>query len=215
MKTLCCGFAVLVILGVSPTTAQQRFFFGAMLGGSSTHLSGDVPDAGAYTSKTGFSVGLVGEYALTDDIRLSLQPSYARRGTGVAFDVNAEELRDSLDLALDYVSVPILARFLVPGSIWFVNGGLDLGFLLKASLENTPANRTTDVKHYVTSVDLAMLFGVGAAFDLRPVSLSLELRYTQSLLNAGASDDLATQVGMTPRFRCSGFQFLVGALLPL
>jgi hypothetical protein len=215
MKSLLVVTAAVVFL-VSPRLwAQERFFLGATAGASSTKLSGDVPDDGSYTSKIGFSAGLIGEYALWDDIHLSVQPSYVRRGTGLAFDVGEVDPRDSLELSLDYFSIPIMARFLAPGRIWFVNGGLDLGFLLKGSLKNVPADRTVDVKDLLNSVDLMMIIGVGGTIHLDPALLTIELRYGQSLINAGSNDQLAAKIGVPPRFRSTGFQLLAGVMYPL
>ena len=60
-----------------------------------------------------------------------------------------------------------------------------------------------------------MILGVGAAFHLAPALVSIELRYGQSLLNAGANEELAAAAGFSPRFRSSGFQLLVAVLYPL
>ncbi len=205
----------ILLLASSHLCAQDRLFLGITAGGSSTHLSGDMPENSSYTSKTGFSGGLIGEFVLWKDIRLSVQPSYVRRGTGIAYDVGETDPRDSLELSLDYISLPVIARFMTPGGSWFVNGGLDLGFLLDATLKNINTGSKAGVKNYINDVDLAMLVGVGKNFDLDPMVLSLELRYGQSLLNAGANDQLAAIAGISPRFRSSGFQLLVGLLYPL
>jgi hypothetical protein len=212
-------YAILILgiaLVLSPrTNAQGQFFLGVSGGASSNRLSGDIPEDGLYTSKAGFSVGLIGEYALTNDIRLSLQPSYVRRGTGIAFDVGAVDPRDSLALTLDYLSVPVVVRFISPGGGWFINGGLDLSFLVSASLEDVTAGETTDVLNLINDLDLAMILGVGKTFHVNQVLLSLELRYGQSLLNAGANDQLAGAAGVPPRFRSTGFQVLAAVLYPL
>lgn len=215
MRILYLLIAVLFLFVSSTTLAQGRFFVGATGGLSFTHLSGDAPDNASYTSFMGFSGGLIGEYALTDDIRLSVQPSYVRRGTGVAFDVGGEDLRDSLELSLDYLSIPVMARFVSPRGFWFVNGGLDCGFLMGASLSDRTAGGSVDVKNFVNGVDLMMIIGTGVLIKVAPASLSFELRYNQSLLNAGSSDQLAAKAGVPVRFRSAGFQFLAGVLFPL
>jgi hypothetical protein len=215
MKPYILAVAALSLL-FSPTSgAQTRFSTGVIAGASSSHLSGDIPENGSYTSKTGFSIGLVAEYELWKDTRLSIQPSFVRRGTGLAYDVGQEELRDSAELTLDYFSIPLVARFLTPGGSWFVNGGLDLGFLLGADLKNVVTGSKSDVQSYINNVDLMMLLGVGKNFRLEPVVLSFELRYGQSLLNAGANEQLTRLVGISPRFRSSGFQLLVALVYPL
>ena len=87
MKPCILAIAALTLL-FSPTLgAQGRFSAGVIAGASNTHLSGDIPENGSYTSKTGFSIGLVAEYELWKDTRLSIQPSFVRRGTGLAYDV--------------------------------------------------------------------------------------------------------------------------------
>jgi len=215
MRTHHLFIAALLHLLSSAALAQGRFFVGATGGLSKMHLSGDAPDNASYTSLTGFSAGVIGEYALTDDIRLSVQPSYVRRGTGVAFDVGSEDLRDSLDLSLDYFSIPVMARFTSPRGFWFVNGGFDCGFLLGASLSDLNAGGSVDVKNFINGLDLMMIVGAGVLTEVAPASLSFELRYNQSLLNAGSSDQLATQAGVPVRFRSAGFQLLAGVLFPL
>jgi hypothetical protein len=207
--------AVLLLFLSTMAPGQGRIFIGATGGLSRMSLSGDAPDGASYTSITGFSAGLIGEYALTDDIRLSFQPSYVRRGTGVAFDVGSHDPRDSLEILLNYFSVPVMARFVSPQRAWFVNGGLECAFLLNASLSDVNAGGSVDVKNFVNDLDLMMIFGVGGMVKIAPAFLTFELRYTQSLLNAGSSDQLAEAVGAPVRFRSSGFQLLVGVLFSL
>ena len=215
MKTPYLLLIALLLSLSSAASAQGRFFVGATGGLTRMHLSGDAPDDASYTSLTGFSAGVIGEYALTDDIRLSVQPSYVRRGTGVAFDVGREELRDSLELSLGYLSIPAMARFISPRGFWFVNGGLDCGFLLNASLSDLNAGGSVDVKNFVNGLDLMMIIGAGTFIEIAPAMLSLELRYNQSLLNAGSSDQLAAKAGVPVRFRSAGIQLLAGVLFRL
>jgi hypothetical protein len=214
MKWFAWSCLVLFLALPSLAGAQGRFFTGATGGLGLTSLSGDAPENASYTGRAGFSAGAIGEFALTDDIRLSLQPSYSRKGTGVAFDLGTDDLRDSLMLTMDYFSLPLMARFISPGKAWFVNGGFDLGFLLKALLEDVNAKRVADVKDAINTVDLAMLLGVGMMFPVESVSLTVEVRYSQSILNAGTSS-IDAVFGMPTRFRLSGFQFLAGILVPL
>jgi hypothetical protein len=208
-------FIAAILLLLSSALGQGKFYLGATGGLSRTSLSGDAPEDASYTSLIGFSAGLIGEISLGDDIRLSIQPSYVRRGTGIAFDVGEEDLRDSLELSLDYFSIPVMARFMSQQGSWFVNGGLDCAFLLNASLTDVNAGGSVDVKNFVNGLDLMMLVGVGWSVKLAPAFLTFELRYGQSLLNAGLNDQLATGVGIPVRFRSSGFQLLAGVLFPL
>jgi hypothetical protein len=178
-------------------------------------MSGDAPDEASYTSKIGFATGVIAEYALKQDIRFSIQPSYARRGTGVGFDTGEEELRDSLALTLDYLSIPVVARFLSPGGSWFFNGGVDVGFLLDASLKDRTTGSTNTVESSINGVDVMMILGAGAIIPVDPALITLELRYLQSVTNAAANDELNAAAGIPLRFRSSGIQFLASVLFPL
>lgn len=207
--------ALILLLCASHAHAQSQLYLGATGSFGRTSLSGDAPEDASYTSRTGFGFGAVVEYGLTSDIRLSVQPSYARRGTGVGYDIGEEELRDSLSLTLDYVSIPVMARFLTPGGSWFVNGGFDFGFLLDASLEDINAGISADVTESVNTFDVVMIIGVGTSIVLDPALLTFELRYGQSLANAGANDQLTAAAGIPLRFRSTGFQLLAALLFPL
>lgn len=209
------AFLLSTILFSTPCHAQSGILLGATGSLSSTSLSGDAPKDASYTSRAGFGFGLVAEYAVAGDIRLSIQPSFTRRGTGVAFDVGQDELRDSLALSLDYVSIPVMAKFLSPGGSWFLNGGVDVGILLDASLKDVNAGPEADVTDAVNEFDVMMVLGVGAAIDLAPALITLELRYGQSFINAGANDKLTAAAGVPLRFRSSGFQLLAAVLFPL
>jgi hypothetical protein len=215
MRTLIGLLAALFIISVPSSPAQGRFYLGAAAGVSRTSLSGDAPEDASYTSKIGFACGFIAEYALSPDIRLSVQPSYARRGTGVGYDIGEEDLRDSLSLSLDYISFPVMARFLSSGGSWFVNGGFDFGFLLDASLEDVNAGSSADVKESINNFDVMMILGVGTSISVAPAFITLELRYGQSLANAGANDQLTATAGVPLRFRSSGFQLLAAVLFPL
>lgn len=74
-------------------------------------IQGDAPPNTQYAGATGFLAGVVFEFSVAQDVFVSFQPQYARRGTGIAFAVKGEEQpRDSLDVALSYVSLPVLAK---------------------------------------------------------------------------------------------------------
>ena len=215
MRALIGLSALLLVMSASHSPAQSRFFLGATGSLSRTSLSGDAPEDASYTSRIGFGFGAVAEYSLTSDIRLSVQPSYARRGTGVGYDIGEEELRDSLSLTLEYVSIPVMARFVSSGGAWFVNGGFDFGFLLDASLEDVNTGSSAYVKESINTFDVMMIIGVGTSIALDPAFLTCELRYGQSLANAGANDQLTATAGIPLRFRSSGFQLLAAILFPL
>jgi hypothetical protein len=210
-------FLSVILFLLSPLRgfAAERFFVGATGGVGRTSLSGDAPDEASYTSKTGFTIGVLAEYAVTPGIHVGLHPSYVRRGTGVAYDVGEEDPRDSFSVSLDYLSFPLLLRFLSEQRSWFVTGGVDIGFLLDASLKNLGTGTTTGVGSAFNEFDVMMIIGAGGVVDLRSVLLAVELRYGQSIPNAGANIGLESTFGLPPRFRSSGLQLNVAVLRPL
>jgi len=130
-------------------------------------LSGDTPDDASYTAKTGFSAGLIGEYALTADIHLSLQPSYISRGTGIAYDVGEADPRDSLSLRLDYLSVLSWRDFSPPEDF-----GLSTEDSIYRSFSMHPSGCQRGwhegCHDALNSVDLMMLVGVGGIVNATP-----------------------------------------------
>jgi hypothetical protein len=64
-------------------------------------------------------------------------------------------------LSLDYLSVPVVTRFLSPGRRWFAHGGFDVGFLLDARLKDVNTGAEKNVKDAVNGSDLMMLVGGG------------------------------------------------------
>jgi hypothetical protein len=215
MRSLIASVALLMLLCGVHHQSPAQFYLGATGSLSRTSLSGDAPTDASYTPMVGFGFGAIVEYALTEDLRISAQPSFARRGTGVAYDIHEDELRDSLSLAIEYASIPVMARFLSPGGSWFVNGGLDFGFLLGATLEDLNVGSQTDAAQAINDFDVMAILGVGASLPIDPARVTLEVRYGQSILNAGANDQLAAAAGIPLRFRSSGFQFLAAILFPL
>jgi len=54
-------------------------------------VSGDAPDDFSYSGNSGFGFGLIGEFHLTDDVWLSVQPMILPRGAGLQVQVDDQE----------------------------------------------------------------------------------------------------------------------------
>ena len=57
-------------------------------------LSGDKPEGFSYGGNTGFGFGVIGEFHLTDDVWLSVQPMSLPRGAAILLEVDDEEEED-------------------------------------------------------------------------------------------------------------------------
>jgi hypothetical protein len=186
---------------------------GVFGGASLTDLAGDAPRGTKYESTTGFAAGFLGEYLLTDDIWLSLQPMYVQKGSDLLVGFQPGSEPDTLSLALDYVTLPILLKFVSSNRKTYFAGGLDIGFLAAAAISDDEGS--TDVKGSLNDIDLSANFAFGLMLPIGRPALTLEARYTQSILNV-AKQDPDTEPGVLPaRFRSSGFQLFGGVTYPL
>lgn len=178
-------------------------------------LSGDAPDDFSYGGKTGLGFGLIGEFHLTDDIWLSVQPMILPRGAAIEVEVDDEEDPVKIaDVSLSYFAMPMLAKFVTAGGKVYVISGLNVSFLTGANLKGVEeGDEEVDVKDSFESFDLAVDFGVGGQLPVGSVKIMLEARYEQGLLNTLAEN--IVEDALKSRVRSSGLQLLAGVLLPL
>lgn len=176
-----------------------------------TSLSGDAPANTSYARQAGAIAGVVFEFEVAHDVRVSVQPRYARRGTQLQVAARDDTQRDSTTVEMDYVSVPILAKIMAGRT--YVTSGVDLGFPTQVTLRD--AGGETDGSDLVRDFDLGVEFGFGVEFALQRSIVNVEIRYVQSLLDL-ADFETGTASGALPvRFRSTAFELLLGVMLPL
>lgn len=177
-------------------------------------IQGDAPPNAQYAGGFGFMGGIVFDLPIARDVFLSAQPMYARRGTGIAFAVEGEEEpRDSLDVTLTYFAVPLLAKVQAAHGRTYVTGGVEVGWLLDATLAGRGSDE--DITSAFQDVDVAALFGFGVVFPIGAPRIMVEARYAQSLLNLSAGGEGPGGAELPDRFRANGFQLLTGLIIPL
>jgi hypothetical protein len=200
------GIAIWLLLNSSAAFAQVHL--GASIGGYKVNLSGDTPKDATYKGLTTLAGSVVLEYGFTRDVRLSIQPGFERKGTTIAFDVPGieDEVRDSVSIDLDYISLPILARVVTDGGRWFVTGGPVLGFLSDATGTYADDGREVELTTSFRSHDLGLAFGVGHFFPVGALDLFFEVRFIQGLMNVSDLDNSDFRV------RNGGQQLLFGTL---
>jgi hypothetical protein len=205
-----CGALGLFLTGPPAPAAGQTL--GIVGGLNSASIKGDSPENIGWGGRTGLVLGVVGEFRLTDEVNLLVQPTLTNRGANLEVSVPGEpEPVDSGSVSLSYLTVPVLVKVMAGHRRTFVTSGLDFGFLTGATL--TEGSDERDVKDRVEDFDVAVNFGFGGVLMTGRPNVTLELRYAQSLTNlARDSEDTGT---LPPRFRSSGFQLLAGVLLPL
>ena len=186
---------------------------GAVLGLNRCAISGDAPPNTAYGAGAGLMAGAQGEFALTPDLSLSLQPMYVQRRTELR-SADAAETGDErvLDLDLDYVSVPLLVKFGAANGRTYFAGGVDLAFLSSARVTGEGVDE--DIEPLLHSVDLGAVFGFGVVFPRGRSRITTELRYVQGLVNLREAEQGLVQE-LPDRFHSSGLQLMLGILVPI
>ena len=202
-------FALVPAAGLAGSASAQTNL-GILLGVSSSSLRGDTPPDGAYTRKLSSIVGLSAEFGIGDGLALIIQPQYLTRGAGLAYAVEDQaEPRDSLTLSLSYLSVPMGLKVESGSGRFYVSSVLDLGILTSATLDS--GSTEEDVKGEVDPIDLAIGLGLGGQFSIGRRPITIELRYSQSLLNLPSEGSPIGGDGTFPvRFRVAGLQLVAG-----
>lgn len=204
--------AFLVLMTSFPSGLISQVLVGALAGINNTSLSGDAPPNTTYTSQFGFSATAVVDILLGDDIRLSLQPGYARLGTGIAMTSALREPQDTLSVSMEYVILPVLGRVLARNGVTYATGGLQAAMLVNAASTPASGGASRDIGNAIADFDIAFVIGAGAQIPLSSSLLTVEIRYLQSLLNAGKTEEATGAFQMPPRFRLTGLQLNAGIL---
>ena len=119
--------------------------------------------------KPGFAVGLEGQYQMNNWFALSAAVMYQQMGTKIK-DI------DDFKWNIDYVNIPIMAKFYVTKGL-SLNAGLQPGFM-----EFKVGDADLDVKDACNSFDLSVPLSI--AYEL-PMGLTFEARYTYGVTNVG------------------------------
>ena len=204
---------VLIIISVSSVRAQ--YAIGIFGGVNNSNLIGDAPPGSIYKSDPGLAVGILGEFNITSEVKISLQPMFQQKGTRIAYSVISErEPRDSIDININYFSVPVLLKVYGGNNLLYVSGGFDFGFKLDATFRRIPSEEEKDISDSFTDLDIAAIFGVGAQFRLGQFYLFIEGRYSQGLGNISNPNPNEPEE-LSPSFRTTGQQLFAGVILTL
>jgi hypothetical protein len=199
---------VMVALLTLPSTTRAQIRIGVQGGLAKYDFNGDTPDKGQYNSKTRAAMGAVFEFDVFKGVRLSAQPSFIQKGTGISYEVDWQRERvDSVQVRMDYFSFPVTVKILTFSERWFVTGGLEFAWLLSAEYETS--TEKDDVKDSLEQFDFAVQFGLGWIKPIGSHELFVEARYTQGILNV--LQDRANEMGLQGlRVKNSGWLLLAG-----
>ncbi|WP_375240399.1 porin family protein [Polaribacter sp.] len=168
------------ILAAGLTANAQEVNFGAKAGVNFANVSGE--DVEDNITRTSFNVGAVVEFEISD--KFSIQPELIYSAQGAKLE---EESDVDLTLKLDYLNVPVIAKFYAAES-FSLEFGPQVGFLLsaKAKAKIGGDSGETDIKDEFETVDFGLNFGAGYKLDS---GLNFSARYNLGLSNVAKESE--------------------------
>lgn len=116
-------------LGSIGFVQAQEIDFGVQAGLNIATLSGDDADDGDIESRIGINVGVTGEYMFNQSIGLQIGAIYSQQG--LTSDIEGVDST----FKLDYVNVPVLAKFYIAESGFSFDLGPQIGFLVNDEVD--------------------------------------------------------------------------------
>lgn len=158
--------AVLFVFAAATNSNAQVVQFGVKGGANFSNFSGG-PDGIDYKNKTGFHVGAMAEIKLLPNFSLQPEALFSSQGT---------EVKGVGDFNLDYISVPVLAKFYLITDRLSIEAGPQFSFLVDDSQE--AFDDVADGGSKAKSFDFAVAGGLGLKIA---GGLSAHARYTIGL----------------------------------
>ncbi|AXB55182.1 porin family protein [Flavobacterium fluviale] len=154
----------IAVAAFSFANAQQTRF--GVKGGLnlSTVVGGDVDDT---KTLVGFHVGGFAEINIVEKFFIQPELLFSAQGTKVDGGFGGD-----VDFKLNYLNIPVLAKYYIVDNKFSVEAGPQLGVLLSAKAEGE------DIKDFTRSVDFG--FNIGAGYNFTD-NLAVGLRYTIGL----------------------------------
>ncbi len=151
-------FIAAMIMSTTFVAAQESVYFGAKGGLNFSTFSGDGFSDFEEDSKarTAYHLGLLAEIPVS--ARFSIQPEVLYSAQG--YDITELENAEDIEFQLDYVTVPVLAKFYVVNG-FSLEAGPQFGFLVKNEIDSGDGSITLDDDNY-KNFDLSI--GLGASF---------------------------------------------------
>jgi hypothetical protein len=103
-------------------------------------------------SLVGFHVGFFGEFMISNKFAIQPEVLYSAQGTELEFE------GISGDLKLDYITIPVMAKYYVADA-FSLELGPQIGFLVSAKAKSD--GESEDVKDELKSTDVSLNFGLG------------------------------------------------------
>ncbi|BAO55613.1 porin family protein [Nonlabens marinus] len=183
-----------VALGSIGFAQAQEIDFGVQAGYNIANLQGD--DVDDVDARNGINVGITVEYEFGPSFGLQVGAIYSQQGAEGIF------LGQQSELKLDYINVPVLAKFYLGGSGFSIDAGPQIGFVVNDEVEIVEgpfSGTTSDID--AEGIDLSV--GGGLTYKFREGTtlegVSFGARYMVGVTNiyeddSTLDDDITNQV---------------------
>ena len=208
-------------LFAAPPGAEAQSFIGVTGAKGSATIEGDALRRGEVLGRGTLGFRAVGGLDVGDGVYLVVMPGWVTRGASIRVAQPPPErgvIRS--ELAIDYVSVPVGLRVRARNEHIYVTSVVDFGRVVSATLSTvTPTpfgvpdqspESEQDVLENLKAWDVSVGLSAGALIPVGGPSVSIEVAWGQSLLNATRSDFLPVDWSLPPRFKFAGFSLLLG-----
>jgi hypothetical protein len=203
----------LFLLGATSAMAQWSVGLTGMA--HQVGFSGDAPPPAVWSTKLGWGAGLSLGYDFGNNVTLTLAPQIEQRTSGLQATLPIENTIPPRDTTYDsalvrtsYFSIPIGMRVYSNSRRWFFSTGATMSFLQELEVETDSGTNT--LENAIKPEDVLLYVGAGYHFDFDPISLNLEVRYTQGLLDL-VTDQQTQFISNSPVIRMDGLQAMVSA----
>lgn len=151
----------LMLMSTTFISAQEFVYFGVKGGVNFSSFTGDgYDDFVDPEERTSFHLGLLAEIPVSD--RFSIQPEVLYSAQG--YDISSMDGADDVEFQLDYINVPVLAKFYLFNR-FSIEAGPQIGFLVNKEIDTNPTGDGGDISindDNYKDVDFAL--GLGASY---------------------------------------------------
>jgi hypothetical protein len=178
MKKIILLVVMVFAFGFVNAQDKENMSFGVKGGLNVSSITNADQDGVNSKSLIGFHAGFFGEFMISD--KFAIQPEVLYSTQGVKLDFEG----DKGDLKLDYINIPVMAKYYVADT-FSLELGPQIGFLVSAKAKSGGVSE--DIKDQVKSTDVSLGFGASYYFAEK---FMLGARYNLGLTQM--QKDLAT-----------------------
>jgi hypothetical protein len=191
---------IILLLTVFSATAFAQTNFGIGIGLNNSKFTGDLPKGFKYESKRGLSTTAFLDFQLSDNVQLSLRPSFAQGGGNVAIkdSLDVNEVPIEIPIGNNYLNFATLVKIYEREKIYaFV--GPEVNYIFTADSEIN--GQKVDLSNKLNNVSLSLDIGFGLNFDMFKKPWAVEWQLSQMLTTLTKQEDI--QNGLSSRQRSS------------